>query len=49
MMREHKISCLPVVDEQVLVGLLTETDLVDVLIDALQSSGPAPRATPQQG
>jgi len=49
MMREHKISCLPVVEGGVLVGLLTETDLVDVLIDALQSPGRDPHVTPQQG
>ncbi|MEM9458624.1 MAG: CBS domain-containing protein [Myxococcota bacterium] len=49
MMREHKISCLPVVEDGALVGLLTETDLVNVLINALQSPGSAPHATPQQG
>lgn len=48
-MREHKISCLPVVEDRILVGLLTETDLVDVLIDALQSPGSPDAASPQRG
>lgn len=48
-MREHKVSCLPVVEDRMLVGLLTETDLVGVLIDALQSPNPAPDAPPQLG
>lgn len=48
-MRKHKVSCLPVVEDGILVGLLTESDLVDVLIEALQTPGPAQSATPQRG
>jgi CBS domain-containing protein len=38
-MRGRKIGCLPVVDGDELVGVLTETDLIDVLIGALDTSG----------
>ncbi len=49
LMRKHKVSCLPVVEDRLLVGLLTESDLVDVLIGALQSPRSGPGATPQEG
>ena len=35
LMVNFKIGCLPVVEDGILVGILTETDLVKVLIDAL--------------
>ena len=38
-MRARKIGCLPVVEDDDLVGLVTETDLIDVLIAALDTSG----------
>lgn len=34
-MRDNKVSGLPVVDEDQLVGIITETDLFDALIDIL--------------
>jgi acetoin utilization protein AcuB len=48
-MRAQKIGCLPVVDDDALVGLLTETDLVETLIRALQPNPPSSDAPPQDG
>jgi CBS domain-containing protein len=39
-MRSRKIGCVPVVEGDNLVGILTETDLIDVLIGALEPGGP---------
>lgn len=39
LMRNFKISCLPVVEGDTVVGLVTESDLVDVLIGALDKGG----------
>ena len=36
LMRDHKIGGLPVVAEGQLVGIITETDLMDFLIDILE-------------
>lgn len=47
LMRANKISCLPVVEEEVLVGLITESDLVGVLIAALGGQESPASATPQ--
>lgn len=47
LMRANKISCLPVVHDELLVGLLTESDLLDVLILALDHQESPPSATPQ--
>jgi len=41
--REKKIGCLPVVDEGKLVGILTETDIIDSFIEAMGVSGPGYR------
>jgi hypothetical protein len=41
--REKKIGCLPVVDNGNLVGILTETDIVDAFIEAMGVSGPGYR------
>ena len=38
--REKKIGCLPVVDNGKLVGILTETDIIDSFIEAMGVSGP---------
>jgi acetoin utilization protein AcuB len=39
MMRNHKIGGLPVVAEGQLVGIITETDLLDFLIELLAGEG----------
>jgi acetoin utilization protein AcuB len=41
--REKKIGCLPVVDNGQLVGILTETDIIDSFIEAMGVSGPGYR------
>ena len=41
--REKKIGCLPVVDEGKLVGILTETDIIDSFIESMGVSGPGYR------
>ncbi|MEM6996305.1 MAG: CBS domain-containing protein [Myxococcota bacterium] len=43
----HLPGCLPVVDDERLVGLITERDLVDVLISGLGGEEMPPSATPQ--
>jgi acetoin utilization protein AcuB len=42
-MREKRIGCLPVVEEGRLVGILTETDLLDAFIESMDVSGPGYR------
>jgi len=42
-MREKKIGCLPVVDDGKLVGILTESDILDAFIEAMGVSGPGYR------
>lgn len=42
-MREKKIGCLPVVENGRLVGILTETDILDAFIEAMGVSGPGYR------
>jgi acetoin utilization protein AcuB len=42
-MREKKIGCLPVVEEGKLVGILTETDILDAFIESMGVSGPGYR------
>jgi acetoin utilization protein AcuB len=42
-MREKKIGCLPVVEEGRLVGILTETDILDSFIESMGVSGPGYR------
>ncbi|PWB62742.1 MAG: hypothetical protein C3F14_09415 [Deltaproteobacteria bacterium] len=41
--REKKIGCLPVVEDGRLVGILTETDILDAFIEAMGVSGPGYR------
>lgn len=42
-MREKKIGCLPVVEGGRLVGILTETDILDAFIESMGVSGPGYR------
>ena len=42
-MREKKIGCLPVVEGGKLVGILTETDILDAFIESMGVSGPGYR------
>ncbi len=42
LMRQHKIGGLPVVQDDVLVGIVTETDLLDFLIQRLEQEEGAP-------
>jgi acetoin utilization protein AcuB len=41
--REKKIGCLPVVDNGTLVGIITETDIIDAFIAAMGVNGPGYR------
>lgn len=57
-MRDHRFGCLPVVDEEArndgsnrgpirrLVGIVTEADLLDIVIDSLDLKIPQPAARP---
>jgi acetoin utilization protein AcuB len=47
-LRDHKIGGLPVVDGHRLVGIVTETDLLNYLIDLLRGSRELP-LTPEPG
>ena len=42
-MREKKVGCLPVVDGGKLVGILTETDILDAFLESLGVHGPGYR------
>jgi len=42
-MREKKIGCLPVMEEGRLVGILTETDILDAFIESMGVRGPGRR------
>lgn len=45
LMRDHKIGGLPVVHEGQLVGIITETDLMNYLIQLLEKEQPEPERT----
>jgi len=36
-MLDHKISCLPVVDGDTLIGIITESDFLSLLVDMLRT------------
>ena len=40
LMRDHKISSLPVLDGDQLVGIVTETDMLSALIQLLNTRSP---------
>jgi acetoin utilization protein AcuB len=40
---ENRISCLPIVEDNVLVGILTETDLLRALVELFGANQPATR------
>lgn len=40
---DHKIGGLPVVEEDILVGIITETDLLELFIEVMGISGPSTR------
>jgi len=42
-MRDKKIGCLPVMEEGRLVGILTETDILDAFIESMGVRGPGRR------
>jgi len=41
--REKKVGCLPVVDNGKLVGIITETDIIDAFIEGMGVNGPGYR------
>lgn len=43
LMIEHKIGCLPVTEADRLVGIITETDILSVLVDVMGISEPSVR------
>jgi len=43
LMIEHKIGCLPVLEDDRLVGILTETDILGVLVDVMGIREPSTR------
>jgi CBS domain-containing protein len=36
LMREHRLGCLPVTEDRKLVGLVTESDLINVSVGLLE-------------
>lgn len=46
LMRDHKFGCVPVVEGDRLVGIVTEADFLDLVVRALDDA--APKATPTQ-
>jgi len=38
-MRNARIGCLPVVDGKVLVGIITDTDFINIAVELLEQSG----------
>lgn len=48
MMKQEKIGCLPVIDNDKLVGIITEADFLDLAIRMLETTPPVSHAPPQQ-
>ena len=46
-MKEHKIGCLPVVEGERLVGIITEADFLELAIRLLKTEPPVSHAPPQ--
>lgn len=44
-MVEHKIGCLPVLNEEIVVGIITDTDLMAHLVEMLAAPEPSVRVT----
>jgi acetoin utilization protein AcuB len=45
LMHDHKIGCLPIVDGEKLLGVITETDVLDLFIDLFGVKTPGTRIT----
>ncbi len=45
LMYEHKIGCLPVVEDKKLIGIITETDMLELLVDIVGLNTQGTRVT----
>jgi acetoin utilization protein AcuB len=45
LMHDHKIGCLPILDGEKLLGLITETDILDLFVDLFGVKTPGTRIT----
>jgi acetoin utilization protein AcuB len=45
LMHDHKIGCLPIVDGDKLIGIITETDVLDLFVDVFGLKVPGTRLT----
>lgn len=45
LMHDHKIGCLPVVEKDRLIGIITETDILDLFVDIFGLKVPGTRLT----
>jgi len=45
LMHDHKIGCLPILDGEKLLGLITETDVLDLFVDLFGVKTPGTRIT----
>jgi acetoin utilization protein AcuB len=44
-MHDHKIGCLPILDGEKLLGIITETDILDLFVDLFGVKTPGTRIT----
>jgi len=49
LMVEKKVDCLPVLDEGIVIGIITDTDLMAHLVDMLAAPEPSVRVTMRMG